>query len=323
MDKEIKGNGNSYTTEFRQYDPRLGRWMSLDPVFQPHQSPYNSMDNNPIKNNDPKGDVAGEPEVQAKASLTLTFGGKGQSSLNFAAGIGISSTKGHSMTSANLSLNLSSGGFGSSQVSTGSSSFNGMMTLGLSYTNGNGQGASTDLNIFTSNTISGITNNFQKSATIGTNLSFNNATGFNRAWGVATKVGGFTATINEDFSILPTGFGILASGYDQDNTGGGFLGYTFNNGTSIFAGTEIFTGAPTSYPKSESNDYPGYVAQTKSQQSYNVGRTFLKVDNAPHLGSFRIDYQGQSQMWSQNIIHDIMGIYRFKSTAPNSLQVTR
>ena len=55
MDKEVKGDGNSYTTTFRQLDPRLGRWMSLDPVFQPHQSPYNSMDNNPIIYNDPKG----------------------------------------------------------------------------------------------------------------------------------------------------------------------------------------------------------------------------------------------------------------------------
>jgi len=55
MDKEVKGYGNSYTTTFRQLDPRLGRWMSLDPVFQPHQSPYNSMDNNPIIYNDPKG----------------------------------------------------------------------------------------------------------------------------------------------------------------------------------------------------------------------------------------------------------------------------
>ena len=29
-DPELKGNGNSYTTEFRQYDPRLGRWLSLN-----------------------------------------------------------------------------------------------------------------------------------------------------------------------------------------------------------------------------------------------------------------------------------------------------
>jgi len=32
-DDEVKGSGNSYTTEFRQYDPRLGRWMSLDPLM--------------------------------------------------------------------------------------------------------------------------------------------------------------------------------------------------------------------------------------------------------------------------------------------------
>jgi RHS repeat-associated protein len=49
-DNETKGNGNSYTTEFRQLDPRLGRWLSVDPMFAkfPWQSPYVSFDNNPI-----------------------------------------------------------------------------------------------------------------------------------------------------------------------------------------------------------------------------------------------------------------------------------
>lgn len=57
-DDEIKGVKNSYTTEFRQYDPRLGRWLSLDPEMKklPWQSPYASMDNNPIYLADPKGD---------------------------------------------------------------------------------------------------------------------------------------------------------------------------------------------------------------------------------------------------------------------------
>jgi RHS repeat-associated protein len=54
-DNEVSGDGNSYTTEFRQLDPRLGRWFSVDPVFQPWQSPYTSMDNNPIGLNDPLG----------------------------------------------------------------------------------------------------------------------------------------------------------------------------------------------------------------------------------------------------------------------------
>src|SRR5690554_7020950 len=29
-DDQIKGKENSYTTEIRQYDPRLGRWLSID-----------------------------------------------------------------------------------------------------------------------------------------------------------------------------------------------------------------------------------------------------------------------------------------------------
>jgi len=61
-DNEVSGDGNSYTTEFRQLDPRLGRWFSVDPVFQPWQSPYTSMDNDPINLNDPMGDKAGKDD---------------------------------------------------------------------------------------------------------------------------------------------------------------------------------------------------------------------------------------------------------------------
>ena len=57
-DDEFAGNGNSYTTLFRQLDPRLGRWLSVDPkeMELPWQSPYCSMDNNPILHNDVLGD---------------------------------------------------------------------------------------------------------------------------------------------------------------------------------------------------------------------------------------------------------------------------
>ncbi len=49
-DNEISGSGNSYTTEFRQYDPRLGRWKSLDPLMAkfPSVGPYVYCLNNPI-----------------------------------------------------------------------------------------------------------------------------------------------------------------------------------------------------------------------------------------------------------------------------------
>jgi RHS repeat-associated protein len=58
MDDEIKGEGNSYTTEFRQYDTRLGRWLSLDPLAMKYAdiSPYASYINNPILFEDKNGD---------------------------------------------------------------------------------------------------------------------------------------------------------------------------------------------------------------------------------------------------------------------------
>ena len=56
-DDELKGNGNSYTTEFRQLDTRIGRWLSIDPVIQPWQSSYCSMDGNPISKNDILGNT--------------------------------------------------------------------------------------------------------------------------------------------------------------------------------------------------------------------------------------------------------------------------
>jgi RHS repeat-associated protein len=57
-DYEVSGSGNSYTSQFRQYDSRLGRWKSNDPLKAnfPWQSPYNGMDNNPIWNTDINGD---------------------------------------------------------------------------------------------------------------------------------------------------------------------------------------------------------------------------------------------------------------------------
>jgi RHS repeat-associated protein len=65
-DDEVKNvDGTSYTTEFRQYDPRVGRWLSLDPLMDlyPHQSGYCSFNNNPIYFADPTG-LEGEDPVE-------------------------------------------------------------------------------------------------------------------------------------------------------------------------------------------------------------------------------------------------------------------
>ncbi len=71
VDNEVSGNGNSYTTEFRQYDPRLGRWKSLDPLMNqfPWMSPYVAFDNNPVYYTDIYGLSAGGPGKKTSSTL--------------------------------------------------------------------------------------------------------------------------------------------------------------------------------------------------------------------------------------------------------------
>jgi RHS repeat-associated protein len=56
-DDDIKGDGNSYDFGARIYDPRLGRWLSLDKRMNdlPFATPYNYVLNNPNLFFDPDG----------------------------------------------------------------------------------------------------------------------------------------------------------------------------------------------------------------------------------------------------------------------------
>ncbi len=54
---EIKGNDNSYTAEFWEYDPRMGRRWNLDPKPTFGISSYSAFNNNPIFYSDPLGDT--------------------------------------------------------------------------------------------------------------------------------------------------------------------------------------------------------------------------------------------------------------------------
>jgi RHS repeat-associated protein len=75
MDDEIAGTGNSYTTHFRQYEARLGRWWSIDPKTFYGESPYMSMGNNPILYFDPLGDkiVFGKNEKFGFKAKVITY----------------------------------------------------------------------------------------------------------------------------------------------------------------------------------------------------------------------------------------------------------
>jgi len=89
-DNEAKNDNNHYTTPFRQYDPRIGRWMSLDPLMAkyPDASPYSAFNNNPIYFADPLG-LEGDPPGGCEGSCGvpgesgITGGGRSFSNLDF------------------------------------------------------------------------------------------------------------------------------------------------------------------------------------------------------------------------------------------------
>lgn len=58
QDDEVKGPTNSLDFGARIYDPRLGRWLSVDPLFQiyPEFSPYGFSGNSPIMYRDIGGE---------------------------------------------------------------------------------------------------------------------------------------------------------------------------------------------------------------------------------------------------------------------------
>lgn len=67
----LRGENNSYTTEFRQYDPQVGRWMSVDPKAEkyPSWSSYAAFDDNPIKLTDPNGAQSAAPQRDPAAEI--------------------------------------------------------------------------------------------------------------------------------------------------------------------------------------------------------------------------------------------------------------
>ncbi len=54
-DNEIKGLGNQIAFEARIYDPRIGRFLSVDPVIKSYESGYMAFAGNPIWFTDPDG----------------------------------------------------------------------------------------------------------------------------------------------------------------------------------------------------------------------------------------------------------------------------
>jgi RHS repeat-associated protein len=70
---EIKGEGNSYTSEYWEYDPRIVRRWNPDPIRNFSESSYATFRNNPIAYNDVNGDCPdcpnGKYQIKAKNRL--------------------------------------------------------------------------------------------------------------------------------------------------------------------------------------------------------------------------------------------------------------
>ncbi len=80
-DEEVKGAGNSYDFGARMHDPRVGRFLSLDPSMKkyPAQSPYNFVFNSPLMFKDADGKdgiLVVFPDYKIDPELQVTIFGK-------------------------------------------------------------------------------------------------------------------------------------------------------------------------------------------------------------------------------------------------------
>jgi RHS repeat-associated protein len=82
-DDEISGTKNSYSFEYRDYDPRLVRFKSVDPLSAkyPWNSPFAFAENSPIRYVDLEGLEKAEPEAfqAAQANIDYNVSNGGQS----------------------------------------------------------------------------------------------------------------------------------------------------------------------------------------------------------------------------------------------------
>jgi RHS repeat-associated protein len=65
-------SGTHYATHFREYDTRLGRWWSADPIMHPWESPYAGMANNPVMYVDRLG-ASATPTKEPRKGITGPF----------------------------------------------------------------------------------------------------------------------------------------------------------------------------------------------------------------------------------------------------------
>ncbi|MEB3801657.1 hypothetical protein INQ45_11510 [Flavobacterium columnare] len=214
-DDELKGEGNSLNYTFRMHDPRVGRFFARDPLEgkYPYLTPYQFSSNQPIHASELEGKESSN-ELNAGAKINYHLGGGFSASLYaglFAKG-NIGDVGG--MASINIAATTYQGGPGTSPMSP--SLFT--LTASPALTLGVGNGSSMNLNLFNSQSGSGVNNSFDSSLTIGGNAilsSGRNSDGSGRnQWlgATALKLGNIQIASYNDVKKPPLFFG---SGTDQ------------------------------------------------------------------------------------------------------------
>jgi len=293
---EDEGRGNSYSTHYRLYDPRVTRWFSIDPLVAqfPWTSPYTGMGNNPVSRIDPMGDV----DVNANASIKWSFGKQSHYSIN--ASVGISEKFGQFMPGLNVGANIYNGGLGTTQGATGQNQSQADLVSSLSFTSGKGSADAMPLNTFNSMTVSSVSNTYEHSGTFAMNWVYNSE-------GRNQRVGGINARLGSDASV--TIYNDIAGLQKQDQwwTGGGFADANIGNGLSAKFGTEVFTGRPdfNSEPiKPSTGIYGTYPMRSNYDLQLNNGQTFINVSNNNY--NVGLNFSGSKHGYFQNLIHNYL-----------------
>jgi hypothetical protein len=73
---ELKGEGNSYTAEFWEYDPRIGRRWNLDPKPDVSVSVYATFSNSPVQFSDLLGDTLSPLGLGFKSYIATKYGSR-------------------------------------------------------------------------------------------------------------------------------------------------------------------------------------------------------------------------------------------------------
>ncbi len=73
-DGEVSGNGNQYDYGFRIYNPRLGRFLSVDPLSDSYYTPYQFAGNKPIRFIDLDGKEEDTPIMFKETEKAIVIG---------------------------------------------------------------------------------------------------------------------------------------------------------------------------------------------------------------------------------------------------------